>query len=318
MFPTRAPPRVSRDRAAARGCPGPAWCRHLQERNFPARSGPTSHPPFLSPCLPPPPPAAGVSPPEDTVPPHPPASRGRPAEAAMPGRDTHSAAVRRAGRWSREKRAAGPFPSPGRAEGRAGLPPAERWLPQPPAPGAGRRGRRRRLCPGSVRLPGCCRCRLWSLAGSCRRRQALPALTSARQPPIHSNHGGEEEEEGEGEGRRRWEGGGEEEDGRKAAVAAGAGGWQAPPSRKRSLSASPLNYPPRMGLLWGGGRRTPLSPPRAPLPPSPPGPPSLTWPPHRAPHSSPGPGKRFSGGTAGPAPPIARQPSPLLAVPPIP
>lgn len=178
----------------------------------------------------------------------------------MPGRDTHSAAVRRAGRWSPGERAAGPFPSPGRAEGWAGLPPAERRIPQPPAPGAGRRGRRRRLCPGSVRLPGCCRCRLWSLAGSCRRRQALPALTSAQQPPIHSNHGGEEEEEGEGEGRRRWEGGGEEEDGRKAAVAAGAGGWQAPPSRKRSLSASPLNYPPRTGLRGGRGAVYPSSP----------------------------------------------------------
>lgn len=165
----------------------------------------------------------------------------------------------------REKRPAGPFPSPGRAEGRAGLPPAEQWSPQPPAPGAGRRGRRRRLCPGSVHLPGCCRCRLWSLAGSCRRRQALPALTSARQPPIHSNHGGEEEEEGEGEGRRRWEGGGEEEDGRKAAVAAGAGGWQAPPSGKRSPSASPLNYPPRTGLSGGGGRRVPPFFPGEPL-----------------------------------------------------
>ncbi|XP_066184164.1 proline-rich protein HaeIII subfamily 1-like [Sylvia atricapilla] len=198
-------------------------------------------------------------PPEETVPPHPPASPGPPRRGGD-ARPRHSL-CRRAEEQDggpREKRTAGPFPSPGRAEGRAGLAPAEQGPPQPPAPGAGRRGRRRSLCPGSVRLPGCCRCRLWSLAGSCRRRQALPALTSARQPPIHSNHGGEEEEEGEGEGRRRWEGGGEEEDGRKAAVAAGAGGWQAPPSRKRSPSASPLNYPPRTGLRGGGGPCTPL------------------------------------------------------------
>lgn len=236
----------------------------------------------------------------------------------MPGRDTHSAAVRRAGRWSPGERAAGPFPSPGRAEGWAGLPPAERRLPQPPAPGAGRRGRRRRLCPGSVRLPGCCRCRLWSLAGSCRRRQALPALTSAQQPPIHSNHGGEEEEEGEGEGRRRWEGGGEEEDGRKAAVAAGAGGWQAPPSRKRSLSASPLNYPPRTGCAGEGGR-VPLFPRGEPLClPLPRGRRRSPGRPTGHPTLPPAPGSASPGRQRGQLPATPRHSSPLLVVPPIP
>lgn len=97
VFPTRTPPRVSRGQGAARGGPGPAWCRHLEAPNFPAGTGPTSYPSSLSPYLPPPPPAAGVPSPKETVPPHPPASPGPPRRGGD-ARPRHSLCCRAEGR----------------------------------------------------------------------------------------------------------------------------------------------------------------------------------------------------------------------------
>lgn len=90
--------------------PGPAWCLHLEAPNLPVGTGPTSSP-LLPPSLPHSSPRQPVCPPPGEKSLSPP--RGRPTEAAMPGRDTHSCSraegrtvvPRRSGRW-------GPFPAP--------------------------------------------------------------------------------------------------------------------------------------------------------------------------------------------------------------
>lgn len=203
---------------------------------------------FSSPSLhPPPPPGQSPRAPQPPRgPPVPPHSRLQPRRGQRRGRP-----------WA--KRAAGAALPGGRAAGRAGLCPR-----RPRYPRCG--GRR---CPGSSRPAGCCRCRFWSVSRSCRRRQALPALTSARQPPIHSNHGGEEEE-GEGEGRRRGEGRREGERRRtggrrrRRGLVAGSSTEQKP----QPLRVTP-NYPPKMGergLSPHTPSSRPLPPPRGPVP----------------------------------------------------
>lgn len=233
------PAKGERGQAAARGRPGPAWCRHLEEPNFPAGTGPTSCPPSSLPAslLPL---RQPVCPPGGDCPPHPPASPGPPRRGGD-ARPRHSLCCRAEGRTEVPGEAGGgAVPLPGAGGGAGWAAPGRAVAPAAPSPGRGPAGAAEAALPrlrASSRLlpvPALVAGRELPPPAGSARTDVSPAAAYSLQPWRRGGGGGrgggEEAVGGRGRGGGREEGGG------------GGGGWWLAGSAEQK--AQPLRLTP--------------------------------------------------------------------------